>query len=162
MNALRKHSIATLLTLFTLATASTLAFAASHGGDNKKAQKDAAEYRQSTYHMVGHHFGVMGDMVKGKTEFDKELFSKNADALAALTLLAPFGFEVEGLEGKTRAKQEIWENKADFDEKMKAFQTGAAALAEAAKGDDMDATKAAFGDAGKTCKGCHTDYRGKK
>ena len=161
MNALRKHSIATVVTLCTLAAASTIAFAASHGA-SKEAQEDAAEYRQSTFKMVGHHFGTMGDMVKGKTEFDKDVFSKNADALAALSQLAPFGFEVAGVAGDTRAKAAIWDNKADFDEQMVEFQTAAAALAEIAKAGDMDKTKAAFVDAGKTCKGCHTGFREKE
>ena len=160
MNALRKHSIATVVTLCTLAAASTIAFAASHGA-SKEAQEDAAEYRQSTFKMVGQHFGIMGDMAKGKTEFDQDAFSKNADALAALSQLAPFGFEVEGVADGSRAKKGIWENKADFDEQMAEFQTAAAALAEVAKAGDMDKTKAAFADAGKTCKGCHTGFREK-
>lgn len=138
-------------------SAGTLAFAASHA--STKAQEGAAEYRQSTFKMVRHHFGALGDMMKGKVEFDAEVFAANANALAALGTLAPNGFMVEGVAEGSEAKAEIWEDKAAFDEKMSAFTTTTAALAEAAKTGDEGAMKKAFGPAAKTCKGCHSEFR---
>lgn len=160
MTISKKNTFITAATLCVAVAASTLAFADGHSG--KKAQKAAAEYRQSTFIMVGHHFGIMGDMVKGKVEFDAAAFAENADAVAALGKLAPTGFVVEGAAGKSRAKKEIWKDKAAFDEKMTAFQTASVTLAEATKGGDEGKMKAAFGDVAKSCKGCHTDYRAKK
>jgi len=151
----------------TLVAAATLCFAlvgsaiaGSHGGG--EAQKDAAEYRQSTFTMVKHHFGIMGAMAKGKIDFDAETFARNAEAVAALSQLAPTGFEVEGLSDDTSAKAAIWKEKADFSEKMTAFQDAAMNLAKVAQEGDEGKSKAAFGAVAKTCKGCHTDYRTKK
>ena len=157
----KRSTFITAMTLGVAVVASTLAFAGSHGA-SKDQLKDAMEYRQSTFKMVGQHFGVMADMVKGKVEYDADAFAKNAEALAMLSQLAPNGFAVEGTHEDSRAKKAIWEDKEDFAEKVTAFQTASAALAEAAKTGDADKAKAAFGDAGKTCKGCHTDYRSKK
>ena len=154
-------STITAATLCIAVAASTLAFAGSHGA-SKEQLKDAMEYRQSTFKMVRHHFGSMAAMVKGKVEYDADAFAKNADAVAMLSQLAGNGFVTEGTHKKSRAKKAIWENKEDFAEKVTDFQTAAAALAESAKSGDLDKAKAAFGGVGKTCKGCHTDYRSKK
>lgn len=161
MDISSKKTLITTVILCTAIAASTLAFAGSHGA-SKDQIKDAMEYRQSTFKMVGQHFGVMAAMVKGKVEYDADTFAKNAEAVAMLSQLAPNGFAVEGAHEKSRTKEAAWENKEDFAEKVTAFQTAAAALSEAAKGGDLDKAKAAFGDAGKSCKGCHKTYRSKK
>ena len=106
--------------------------------------------------------GAMAAMMKGKVDFSVESFAKNADAVAALSLLAPNGFEVEGLSDDTEASENIWKDKEGFNEKMTDFQTASAALSEATKSGDEGKIKAAFGPFAKTCKGCHTDYREKK
>lgn len=156
MKISKKNALITTLTLCAAVSVSTLAFAAD------KAQEDAAEYRHSTFNMVGHHFGILGAMVKGKVDFDADTFTKNAEAVAALSQLAPTGFEVEGAVGKSRTEAAAWENKEDFAEKMTAFQTASAALVEAAKSGDEGNAKAAFGGVGKSCKGCHQEYRTEK
>ena len=161
MNISSKSTLITAATLCVAVAASTFAFAGSHGA-SKKRLKSAMEYRQSTFKMVGQHFGAMAAMVKGKVEYDAAEFAKNAEAVAMLSQLSPNGFAVEGVHKKSRAKKAIWESKEDFAEKVTAFQTASAALAEAAKSGDLDKAKAAFGNAGKSCKGCHTDYRAKK
>ncbi|PWQ97018.1 c-type cytochrome [Leucothrix pacifica] len=155
----KKTAFVSTATFCVAIAASTIAFAASHS--DGKAQEDAAEYRQSTFKMVGQHMGVMAAMMKGKVDFSVESFAKNAEAVAMLSQLAPNGFEVEGLSDDTDAKEEIWKDKDAFNEKMSDFQTTAAALAEATKSGEEGKIKAAFGPFAKTCKGCHTDYREK-
>lgn len=159
MTISKKTALISSATFLVAVTASTIAFSASHS--DGKAQEDAAEYRQSTYKMVGQHMGAMAAMMKGKVDFSVEDFAKNAEAVAALSLLAPNGFEVEGLSDDTDAKESIWKDKEAFNEKMDAFQTTSAALAEATKTGDEGKIKAAFGPFSKTCKGCHSDYREK-
>jgi len=161
MNISKKSTFITTVTLGAAVMASTLAFAGSHGA-SKDQLKDAMEYRQSTFKMVGQHFGAMAAMVKGKVEYDAAAFAKNAEALAMLSQLSPNGFAVEGTHKKSRAKKAIWEDKEGFAKVVTEFQTASAALSEAAKTGDADKAKAAFGDAAKTCKGCHTEYRSKK
>lgn len=158
MKITQKNALVTAFTLCVAVAATSLAFAA----DDTKAQKNAAKYRKSTFIMVNHHVSALGAMVKGKVDFDLAVYTKNAEALAALSQLASTGFTVEGSAKGSRAKDAIWENKKDFDEKLTTFQTASTALVEAAKTGDADKAKAAFGDVGKSCKGCHTDYRKKK
>jgi cytochrome c556 len=61
--------------------------------------------------------------------------------------------------GKTGAKPEIWQNEQDFAVKLADFQKAAQAFNAAATGNDVNATKSAFGDLGKSCKACHDKYR---
>lgn len=63
--------------------------------------------------------------------------------------------------GKTGAKAEIWQKPDDFAAKMKAFQAAANNLNSAARGGNAAAITAAYGDLGKSCKGCHDSYRSK-
>ena len=61
--------------------------------------------------------------------------------------------------GKTEAKAEIWQQRAEFDKGMQRFQTAAAAFQQAALTGDMGRIKAAHADLGGTCKSCHDRFR---
>ena len=61
--------------------------------------------------------------------------------------------------GKTMAKPEIWQKPQDFAARTRDFHKAALAFDAAAKSGNATAAKAAFGDLGKTCKGCHDPYR---
>ena len=61
--------------------------------------------------------------------------------------------------GKTEAKAEIWQQRAEFDSGMKNFAAAAAAFHQAAQGSDVEAMKAAHGKLGGTCKACHDKFR---
>lgn len=126
-------------------------------------EEEAIEYRQSAFKMIRHHFGPMADMVKGKLEFDAEAFTKNAEAVAALSQFPLHGF-IEGSydDDDTGAKPNIAENMDDFKKKMETFNVEAVNLAKVATdGGDMSALKPAFGKVGASCKACHDDYRKK-
>ena len=64
--------------------------------------------------------------------------------------------------GKTRAKAEIWQEPADFAAKAKEFDQRAQAFNAAVQGIDLTAIRAAHAELGKSCKGCHDDYRSEK
>jgi cytochrome c556 len=61
--------------------------------------------------------------------------------------------------GKTEARAEIWQQRADFDAGMKNFQNAAVTFQQAAQGGDLQRIKAAHADLGKTCKSCHDRFR---
>ena len=148
--------------VLTIATTLALGIAATAMAKSSPEEK-AIEYRQGAFKMIGHHFGAMAAMVKGKTEFDAEAFTKNAEAVAALSQFPINGFVDGSYEGKTRAKKGIAENMDDFKEKLETFKVEAANLAKAASdGGDLGALKPSFGKVGQSCKACHTDYRKKK
>ena len=73
--------------------------------------------------------------------------------------MAGFGPETEAVNSK--AKSDIWKEKAKFDQGGEKLVAAAAALNTAAKTGNLDAIKKAFGDTAATCKACHDDYRSK-
>jgi cytochrome c556 len=116
--------------------------------------------RQSYFAIVGMTFGPMGDMVKGDIEWNGEQFAAWASDLAAVSsVTVERGFAPGSDKGKTRAKPEIWDNKADFEEKLGNFRMQAAKLAEVAATGDRQAIAGQFRTTGGTCKACHDNYK---
>ena len=116
--------------------------------------------RQSYFAIVGMTFGPMGDMVKGDIEWNGEQFAAWASDLAAISsVTVERGFAPGSDKGKTRAKPEIWDNKADFEEKLGNFRMQAAKLAEVAATGDRQAIAGQFRQTGGACKACHDNYK---
>ncbi len=69
------------------------------------------------------------------------------------------GFTPESQSVKTKAKAEVWSDKAKFDQGAEKMMAEVAKLNVAAKTGNLDNLKAAFGEAAKTCKGCHDAFR---
>jgi cytochrome c556 len=63
--------------------------------------------------------------------------------------------------GKTEAKAEIWQQRAEFDRGMTQFNEAAKAFQVAAAGGDLNAIKEAHANLGKTCGSCHDRFRQK-
>ena len=63
--------------------------------------------------------------------------------------------------GKTGAKAEIWQQRAEFDRGMQNFQGAARAFQQAAASGDIARMKTAQADLGKTCGSCHDRFRTK-
>ncbi|NKF50973.1 cytochrome c [Shewanella sp. WXL01] len=127
--------------------------------DNFRKPEHAIKYRQSAFSLIAYNFGDMGAMMKGKKAFDQKVFAERAVNVAALSKIPHEGF-IDGTDsGNTDALAKIWSNKADFDERMMTFQTNAAKLAEIAATGSKKELKQAFGEVGKTCKGCHDNYK---
>ena len=116
--------------------------------------------RQSYFAIVGMTFGPMGDMVKGDIEWNGEQFAAWASDLAAVSsVTVERGFAPGSDKGKTRARPEIWDNKADFEEKLGNFRMQAAKLAEVAATGDRQAIADQFRQTGGACKACHDNYK---
>lgn len=122
--------------------------------------EDAIKYRQSGMALMGAHLGRLGAMASGKVPFDAKLAAENAEVVAFVSKL-PFAGFVEGTDkgGNTKAKPEIWAQMDKFRANATKMQEEVAKLNTAAKGGSLDQIKAAFGEAAKTCKGCHDDFR---
>ena len=134
-----------------LAAVSTTAIAAK--------PEDAINYRQGVFSAVKWHFGTMGEVVKGKQDYDAEDFARRADIVAQLSKLPLEGFVAGSYEGETDALPAIEENWDQFEGGMNKFIETADALAAAAKTGDMEQIRPAFGEVGKTCKGCHDNFK---
>jgi cytochrome c556 len=118
------------------------------------------KYRQAVYTLIGAHFGPIGAMMRGRADFDLAAVQSNATTLSAVAPLAVNSFTLESHAENSDALSAIWENRADFDEKMNNLQMGVAGFAEAAAtATGVDDLREAFGNVGGTCKACHDDYR---
>jgi cytochrome c556 len=146
--------------LVAISLASSCAFSALAHGNGNDDVEDAIEYRQAVFHLVATHFGHMGDMVKGKKNFDAVEFQYRANSLDALAKMPLEGFTVPGSDkGETKAKPAVWEKPELFREKLTKFQKDSSALAKAAQSGNMDTIKPVFMETAKNCKSCHTDFK---
>ena len=123
------------------------------------AQGDPIAQRKAIMKSNGQQNRVATDMLENKTPFDlaaaKKVFTTFEDA-AKLKDLYP---ENSKTGGDTQALPAIWENKADFDAKLAKLSSDAKAQDAGVK--DLDSFKAAMGEVGKNCGGCHNTYRKK-
>lgn len=122
--------------------------------------EDAVKYRKAAFTVMAAHFGRIGAMAQGRAPFDGAAAAANADIVATLSKL-PFAGFVEGTAGteKGTPKASVWSDRAKFDAAAKKMQDEVAKLAVAAKANNLDQLKAAFGSAAGTCKSCHDDFR---
>ena len=122
--------------------------------------EDAIKYRQSAMYVMGNHFGRIGAMVQGRVPYDAAMAAANADVAVAMSRL-PFAGFVDGTASteKGRASAAIWTDRAKFDEASKKMQEELVKLAAAARTNNLDAVKAAFGPVGQACKACHDNFR---
>lgn len=132
--------------------------AMSHFDDKEQQQS----YRQSYFALVAANFGPMAATAEGKIPWDQARMEGWAGDLAALSSLNVMrGFADGSDKGTTRAKPEIWQNKADFTDKLDDLKKALVALQQTTATGDQDAIKKQIGAAGKTCKACHDDYKAK-
>lgn len=141
-----------VILIFGLLAAAT----ASHAA----APENYIKYRQAMMKAVGGHMSASSQILRGKVSVDGDL-AMHARALAGLnanlTRLFPEGSDF----GETKAKEAIWEDWAKFEQAANAARDATAAFAEAAASGDTAQIKAAHKDVGKSCKGCHKDFRQK-
>jgi cytochrome c556 len=155
---MRKYSIKPALALTTLAAVLLSPLAVSHFDDKAIPQS----YRQSYFTLVALNFGPMAAMVKGDIPWNQTGFEDYANDLATVTSLDfARGWPEGSHTGKTRAKPEIWENKADFESKFEDLRTAVASLQKSAAGGDRAAIVESFKATGGACKACHDDYKSK-
>jgi cytochrome c556 len=121
--------------------------------------EDAIKYRKAAFTVMAAHFGRVAGMANGKIPFDAKAAADNAEIAASMSKL-PFAGFVDGTDkGETKAKPEIWSEMDKFKAGATKMQEEMVKLNAAAKGGNLDAIKAAAGETGKACKGCHDHFR---
>lgn len=145
-----------------LAPALLLTVAASgvHAQGQPSKGEQALKYRKAVYQAIAWNFGPMSQMAQGKIAYDAREFELRAGRVAALApmLSESYSAESRSVTG-SKAKPELWSNRADFDAKMQDLVERSAALATVAKGGDAAKSKQAFLDTAATCKACHDKYK---
>jgi len=132
------------------------------GASVATAEQDPIAARKVLMKANGDQAKIGADMIKGEAPFDlaaaKKIFATWEDAATKAPALFP---DTSKTGGDTAARPEIWEDMDDF--KARLAKLGTDAKDAAAKVNDLDSFKAAFGNIGKNdCGGCHEKYRIKK
>jgi cytochrome c556 len=117
--------------------------------------------RQAAMTLIGKYWGPVNGMAQGKAPFNAEVAQRNANYLQTLSEMPWDGFaeSTKDTGEKTRALPAIWAEPAKFKEAQDRMRGAAKKLAGSAK--DEAAFKAAAGELGKACGGCHENFRSK-
>lgn len=157
----------------TLAAVLAAAFAGTGAGGGALAQspdpvsKDRAEViakREDAMKAMGGAMKAIGAYVKsggGSIEQVREQAATLERASKTIVPnLFPAGTGAEG--GHSAALPAIWQRWPDFESAAGRLETNAAALSEAARDGDRAAIARQFAAVGKSCGGCHEQFRAKK
>jgi cytochrome c556 len=122
---------------------------------------DAIKYRKNALFVMQQNFGRVAGMAAGKIPFDAKVAAESAAVADFVGKLPWAAFGPETDLGDTKAKPEIWSNKAKFDDYAKKLQAELDKLDAAAKTGKLDNIKVAVNATGEACKACHDDFRSK-
>ena len=124
------------------------------------AQSDPIAARKALMKENGDQSRIAREMIEGKQPFD---LAKAQTVLATFAAASDKGKNLwpdnSKTGGETASLPAIWENKADFEAKLAKLSSDSKAAEPKVK--DLDTFKAAMGDIGKDCGGCHNTYRKK-
>jgi cytochrome c556 len=90
---------------------------------------------------------------------DFQAANDSAATILTNAMLVTELFPEGSYEGDTRAKQKIWANWDDFQQRQQQFVSDAQQLVTSSESNDAGQLKNAFKLASKNCKGCHWKYR---
>jgi cytochrome c556 len=117
--------------------------------------------RQAAMTLQSKYFGPLVGMVKGAVPYNAEIVARNAAYLAVLDKMPWDGFADSTKGEKSAALPAVWSDAAKFKQAQEQLQTAVAALVAVSKSGDEAKVKAAIGDIGKACGGCHDNFRQK-
>jgi cytochrome c556 len=139
-------------------TALTLFLGFSMQVTAETSDDNAFKYRQNIMTALKGHAGAIAMQARGLAG-DPSQVANHAKAMASLGselhLLFAEGSKVEDSE----SLDAIWEKPEEFAAAVTAAEEAMTALGEVAESGDMKAIGAAFRDVGKSCKGCHDNFR---
>ena len=121
--------------------------------------------RQSAMTLQGKYFGPLAGMAQGKVPYNAEVVARNAAYLDVLDKMPWDGFteSTKDLKDvKTAALPAIWNEPAKFKEAQERLQSEVSRLVSVSKSGDEAAVKAQIGAVGKSCGGCHENFRQKQ
>lgn len=119
--------------------------------------------RQKGYKEIGKSMKAIADELKNSAP-STAVINANAKVIANLAPKVAGWFpKGTGPQAgvKTHAKAEIWQKPADFKKDQADLVVAARQLVTVSATGNLDATKAAVGGLGKTCKACHDSFRAK-
>jgi cytochrome c556 len=130
-----------------------------------KSAADAAaaiEARKAHFKNIKKAYDPMIAMMKRQREIDAAVVAASAVQMQEQAARIPALFTIDTRQFKdlkTDALDSVWTNQADFKAKADAMSTAVANAANVVKGGDKGASLKSFSDIGKSCAGCHDNYK---
>jgi cytochrome c556 len=148
---------------FTIAAALVASFGLAgsvQADSHEQNEKDMpiVKYRQTVMAIVGGNMGAMADIMKNRLDLPGHV-AVHASELAEIAPLIGPAFKKNVATDATDAKPEIWQDWAKFEKAISDFEEAARNLEVAAAGSDPSAVGPAMKALGKSCGGCHDDFR---
>jgi len=122
------------------------------------AGRAAIASRRAIFLLIGNSFRPVAEMLRGPVPPQANL-AKYANRVAQLADFLPEAFPDISNGGETRAKANIWNDRADFDRLLQQFRDHTGQLTQAASKHDDAALKAAATAVAQDCRSCHEHYR---
>ena len=127
----------------------TFLFADSHG---------IIKYRQNVMKSVSGHMGAIVDILKNGLPL-KDHIVDHARSMQQISRMTISMFPEGSGKGRTKSKQVIWEQWSEFESAASDFERESIKLVEVAQSGDMEALSKQVRATGKTCSGCHRNFR---
>ena len=141
-----KKAVSLLLLFFVYGT---LSFADSHG---------IIKYRQNVMKSVSGHMGAIVDILKNRLPLKNHIVD-HARSMQQISRMTLSMFPEGSGKGRTKSKQVIWEQWSEFESAAGDFERESIKLVEVAQSGDMEALSKQVRATGKTCSGCHKNFR---
>ncbi len=147
-------------TMLLAGTVLALALAGSATGKTPSAPtaQDVVATRQAAMMMSASSLNGIKNIAEKADSVKGAGFAARGIAAWATALPAMFPAGPAKVPG-TRAKPEIWTNRADFEVKAAAFAAAAQSMVTAAQADDKAGLAVAVGETATACKACHDAYQ---
>ena len=147
---MRKRIILTAVSMLLLIVFyGSLSFADSHG---------IIKYRQNVMKSTAGHMGAIVDILKNRLPLEAHIVDHARSMLQISRMILSMFPEGSG-KGRTKSKQAIWEKWSEFESAANNFERESAKLFEVAESGDMEALAKQVRATGKTCSGCHRNFR---
>ena len=127
----------------------SLSFADSHG---------IIKYRQNVMKSTAGHMGAIVDILKNGLPLEAHV-ADHARSMLQNSRMTLSMFPKGSGKGRTKSKQSIWKNWSEFESAANNFEQESAKLYEVAKSGDMEVLAKQVRATGKTCSGCHRNFR---
>ena len=157
MSFLKKSILALTVSTSLVVATTSLAQPAS----SEKHAIYATELRQSIFKLLGSNMGPLGAMAKGKIPLDAKVVEKNAVRINQISLMIAdyTRTDTSKFDVKTEALAKIWQEPEHFSKDIDKLTVASSKLIAAAKSNNESEIKKAIGGVGKTCGGCHDDFK---
>ena len=128
------------------------------GSSSLADSKGIIKYRQNVMKSTAGHMGAIVDILKNDLPLQAHILdhARSIQQNSKMTLaMFPKGTGI----GNTKAKPAIWENWSKYESAVQDFERESAKLAKVAESGDIEALAKQVRATGKTCGGCHRNFR---